>query len=217
LNQLLSRDANINFEVTDTIALGNLPDKNIFLQKLDSANISLLEMQKNVEISRLAVKEFSTMRYPKITLNSAYNISQTNNNFGTLLQNNFYGPNLGATISIPIFQAGNINRQVSVAKLQYQESLYGFQNLKLGINLQMQNVLTLYDDQLQLLRIEQGNVALAKENMDISIQRLRFGQTTILEVRQAEESYEQSRTRLTNFEYTLKITETKLKQLISDL
>jgi outer membrane protein TolC len=81
----------------------------------------------------------------------------------------------------------------------------------------MQNVLTLYDDQLQLLRIEQGNVALAKENMDISIQRLRFGQTTILEVRQAEESYEQSRTRLTNFEYTLKITETKLKQLISDL
>jgi outer membrane protein TolC len=217
LNQILSRDAATNFEVSDSIPFGKSIDKNLLVQKLDSTNISILEMQKNVEISRLAVKEFSTMRYPKITLNSAYNISQTNNNFGFLLQNNSYGPNIGATISIPIFQAGNINRQVSVAKLQYQQALYGFQNLKLGINLQMQNVLTLYDNQLQLLKIEIGNVALAKENMEISIQRLRLGQTTILEVRQAEDSYEQSRTRLTNFEYNLKIAETKLKQLISDL
>jgi len=218
LNLILGRDANTAFEVSDSIPLGNMPDKNILVQKIDSANISILEMQKNVEIARLASKEFSTMRYPKITFNSAYNFLLATNSGGFgLLYNRNFGPSLGATISIPIYQSGNINRQVSVAKLQYEQAVYGLQVTKLGVNFQLQNALTTYENQLQLLNIEKDNVALAKENMEISIQRLRLGQTTILEVRLAEDSYEQSRTRLTNFKYNLKIAETKLNQLISNL
>ncbi len=217
LNTILSRDADFAFYVSDSIPLGNMPDKNLLQQKLDSVNISILEMQKSAEIARLASKEFSTLRYPKITFNSAINVSQTHNSLGTYIQNNSYGPSFGATISIPIYQSGNINRQVEVANLQYQQALYGLQATKLAVNMKLQNALTAYNDQLQLLAIEKDNVTLAKENMDISIERLRLGQTTILEVRQAEDSYEQSRTRLTTFEYNLKIAETKLKQLISQL
>jgi outer membrane protein TolC len=217
LNIILSRDADFAFDVSDSIPLGNMPDKNTLQQKLDSVNISILEMQKSVEIFRLTSKEFSTLRYPKIIFNSALNISQTHNSTGTYIQNNSYGPSFGATITIPIYQSGNINRQVEVANLQYQQALYGLQATKLGVNMQLQNALTAYNNQLQLLTIEKDNVALAKENLDISIERLRLGQTTILEVRQAEDSYEQSRTRLTAFEYNLKIAETKLKQLISQL
>ena len=56
---------------------------------------------------------------------------------------------------------------------------------------------------------------LTKENLDISTQRLKLGQTTSIEVHFAQENYVQSCTRLINFEYTLKIAETKLKQLLS--
>jgi outer membrane protein TolC len=58
---------------------------------------------------------------------------------------------------------------------------------------------------------------LAKENLDIALQRLRLGQSTSLELRQAEESYEDSRTRLINIKYNLKVAETKLRQLMADL
>jgi outer membrane protein TolC len=68
-----------------------------------------------------------------------------------------------------------------------------------------------------LLAIEKDNTALAKENLDISMARLRYGQSTSLELRQAEESYEDARTRLINIEYNVKIAETKLKQLLADL
>ncbi len=217
LNLILGRDANINFDVSDSIPLGQMPDKNRLVQKIDSVNISILEMQKSVEIARLASKEFSSLRYPKLIFNTSYSLAQSNNTFGFILQNNTYGPSVGATISIPIYQSGNINRQITVANLQLEQAKYGLQATKLGVNLQLQNALTTYENQLQLLNIEKDNVALAKENMDISIQRLRLGQTTILEVRLAEDSYEQSRTRLTNFEYNLKIAESKLKQLISEL
>ena len=68
-----------------------------------------------------------------------------------------------------------------------------------------------------MLKIEKENNELTKENIKISIERLRLGQTTSLEVRLAQEDYVQSCTRLINFQYNLKIAETKLKQLVSAL
>jgi len=49
------------------------------------------------------------------------------------------------------------------------------------------------------------------------MERLRLGESTSLELRQAEESYVDARTRLIAIEYNLKIAETKLKQLMADL
>jgi outer membrane protein TolC len=49
------------------------------------------------------------------------------------------------------------------------------------------------------------------------MERLRLGQTTALEVRQAQESFVDSQTRLINLKYNLKLAEAKLKQLIAGL
>jgi len=68
-----------------------------------------------------------------------------------------------------------------------------------------------------LLNIETTNNEFTKEMLEISIQRMKLGQTTSLEVHQAQENYVQSSTRLINFKYTLKIAETKLKQLMAEL
>jgi outer membrane protein TolC len=67
-----------------------------------------------------------------------------------------------------------------------------------------------------LLTIEKNNHSLTKENLDISIQRLRLGETTTLETKLAQESFQDSLTRLLNFEYNLKVAETKLKQLLAE-
>jgi outer membrane protein TolC len=83
------------------------------------------------------------------------------------------------------------------------------------MNEQLLNALTQFENQQQLLKIEKDNAVLAKENLEITIQRLRFGQTTSLEVSLAEGSFVESLTRLINFEYSLKVAETKLKQLIA--
>ena len=94
---------------------------------------------------------------------------------------------------------------------------YNFDNLKLRVTTQLQNVLTQFENQQQLLIIEKENETLAKENIEIAIQRLRLGQANSLEVRQAQESYVFSYTRRITFEYNLKIAETRLKQLVSAL
>jgi outer membrane protein TolC len=131
--------------------------------------------------------------------------------------NRTYGPQIGGTISIPIYQSGNAIRQIKTAKIQLQSAEYDLESARLQVNEQLQNALTQFENQQQLLIIEKDNAILAKENLEITIQRLRYGQTTSLEVTLAEGSFVESLTRLINFEYNLKVAETKLKQLLARL
>jgi outer membrane protein len=217
LNQMLNRDADAPFEVLDSIDLNYVPDKNDLVKKLFSSNTSVLSYQKQADIAKLSLKEFTSMRYPVIDFSAGYNLLQSHNSAGTVTSNFTYGPQLGGTITIPLYEGGNINRQIRSAKLDFQSAGYALESVKKDINTQLLNALTAYENQQRLLKIERENTALVKENLDISMQRLRLGQTTSLEVRQAQESYEDSHTRLINFEFDLKVAETKLKQLIAGL
>jgi outer membrane protein len=217
LNQLLVRSAETEFEVVDSILNDYVPDKDSLFQKIYTSNINILAAQRQVEIARLSMREFKATRMPRINLTSGYNLSLVDNTASNVLYNHSYGPAIGATISVPIFQSGTINRQVATSKIQMLTAGYNFDNIKLRVNTQLQNALTQFENQQQLLNIERENETLAKENIEIAIQRLRLGQANSLEVRQAQESYVNSYTRRITFEYTLKIAETRLKQLVSGL
>jgi len=217
LNQLLSRDPNIIFEVADSIPLGNIPDKNELSQKLYTSNTSVLSFQKQMEIARLSLNEFKTIKLPRVSFNAGYNFLNSNNNYSTVIMNQAFGPQIGGTISIPLYQSGNASRQIETAKLQLLSAEYNLENTKLLVNSELQNTFTNYDNQLQLLEIEKSNMELAKENLSITMERLRLGQTTSLELHQAQQSYVDSQTRFINFEFNLKVAETKLKQLLAIL
>ena len=217
LNQLLSRDAAIVFDVHDTIPQNFSPDTTSLWNKLFAHNTSVVSLQKQVEIARLGLEEFYALRYPKISLNADYNFFRIDNSTGSLLMNRGYGPQIGAGVFIPIYQAGAISRQIEIAKLTLQSTQYDLESGKQFVYSQAQNALDEFENQRQLLLIEKDNTALAKENLDISMERLRLGESTALELRQAEESYVDARTRLINIQYTLKIAETKLKQLMAEL
>ena len=217
LNQLLSRDPEEPFEVIDSIVLDYHPDKKEFAQKLFSTNPLVLSTQKQVEVARLGVNEFKALQLPNLNFSAGYDFLHSDNATGTIRMNESYGPQVGATLSFPFYRAGNIRRQIAISRLQLESARVTFESAKLQVNTQLQLALTEFDNQLLLLQIEKNNYGLAKENLTISIQRLRLGQTTALEVRQAQESYQQSLTRLTDFGYAAKIAEIKLKQLMGAL
>jgi len=217
LNTFLGLKADSSFEVSDSIPLNYSINKSDFIQKLNSSNTSLLSYQKQIDIARLILKEYSKLRYPLLNLNAGYYLSQTNNSAGSVLKNQAIGPQIGGSISIPLYQSGNIQRQINVAKIEVESAEFNLENVKLQITTDLLNALTEFENQQHLLIIERDNKELTKEYLEISIQRLKLGQTTSLEVHQAQENYVQSCTRLINFEYNLKIAETKLKQLIAIL
>jgi outer membrane protein len=217
LNLLLSRDAEVPYKVVDTIAVDYSPDQKELARKLFSVNPSVLSSQKQVEVSRLGVKEYSSLYLPRVDFSAGYDFLHSTNGAGNIRLNDSYGPSVGGTLTIPLYQGGNVRRQVAVARLQLESAKTDFESTKLQVNTQLQLALTEFDNQLRLLQIERDNFALAKENMTISIRRLQLGQTTALEVRQAQESYQQSLTRLTDFAYAAKVAEIRLKQLMGAL
>ena len=202
--------------MVSTIESVFVTDKETLKSKLLQNNTDLLILEKAQEVSKLSVKELNATRYPKVTLNSAYSYSQIENSAGNLLRNNSNGLQVGGSLTMPVFQGGNINRQVKVAKIQQQSVQYSLEEAKLQLTTDLQNLIEEYNTQRELLAIEVGNEALAKENLEITLQRLRFGESTSLEVHLAQESFVQSQTRRINFNYNLKITESRIRQLISD-
>jgi len=217
LNQWLSRDPVTSFEVVDSIELTYSPDKKELEKRLYAENTQVQSLQKQVEIARLATREFSALRYPWLAVSANYTFLLSTNSANTVTKNQTYGPQAGGALTFPIFNGGNINRQVKVARLQQQAAAFNLENAKIQVNTQMKNALSDYEQVMKLLGLERSNTRLAKENLMIALDRLRLGQTTSLEVRQAEESYSQSLTRLILFKYTAKAAETKLKQLVSTL
>jgi outer membrane protein len=217
LNQLLSRDANTQFEVIDSIPFDVLPGKEELERKLFENNTSILMGKKQVEIANLGLKEYKSALLPRLQFNAGYNFLKNDNSNGSILMNQAYGPQIGGTLSIPIYQAGNASRQIKTARIQMQTSQYNFESTRLQVNSELQNTLTIYENQQRLLEIEKNNTELARENLDISLERLRLGQTTSLELHQAQENFVDSYTRLINFEYYLKVAETRLKKLMSGL
>ncbi len=217
LNMEIARDPETDFEVADTIPLNYKPDPVDLMNKLYSNNTAVLSYQKQVDIARLSLGEYKTYRLPKLNFVTSYNFQQNDNNASTVLTNRTYGPVVGGSLVIPVYQAGNALRQVKTAKIQLQSSQYILDDVKLAVNTQLKTALTQYDDQKTLLEIERDNLTLAKENLKISLERLRLGQTTALEVRQAQESYANSLARYYDFEFNMKVAETRLKQLVAGL
>ena len=217
LNQMLSRDPDTQFEVIDSIELNYVPDKNALVNKLFDNNTQLLSFRKQLEISKLSVKEYIAQRYPWINFNVGYYFLNANSTSGTVLKNQVYGPQVGGSLTLPLYNGSNIKRQINVARLQEKTAGYNLDATQLQVNTQLLNALTNYEHAMQLMDLEKQNTILAKENLTISMRRLELGQTTSLEVHQAQESYVQSVTRKILFEYSAKAAETRLKQLVSAL
>jgi len=215
LNVLLSRADSASFDVIDTIALLPLPDHTALRNAVDSSNIGLKILQRQFDIAELNLRESRALLLPKLAVNAVYGLTGVETNSGA--SGIAYGPQLGASLTVPLFQGGNGTRQVLTSSLTAQSALQQLTLERNNLTSRVGQLLEDFKNQRQLLAIEQENTLLAKENLDISMQQLRLGQSTMIELRLAEESYANSRTRLLGVRYSLKMVETTLRLLMARL
>lgn len=221
LNQLMGQPQFTVFDVSDTIII----NKNITLgESLDFTeknNPSLAIAKKNIDISKIILKETKADLYPTLSFNSAYNFNQTTNqavlnNFSTLF-NQVKGFNYGFTASIPILNNFNTRRLVKQAKwnIQYENIVY--EDQKSLTTLSVINAFQSYQEQLQELALEEENILLARENLDIVFQTYKLSAATLLQLETAQQSLEDSYYRLITARYNAKVSETMLLRLSHQL
>jgi outer membrane protein TolC len=221
LNQVMNIEPTTKYEVADSIPINQALSLGDIQQDVINKNPSLLIAQKNVDIAGLTLKERKADRFPVISFNSAYNFNRTNNqavlnNFSTLF-NQSRGLNYGFTATIPIFNNYIVRRQIRQAELdiQYQQLVY--QNQRSLLDLSVLVAFTDYEQQKRALALEEENILLARENVGIVMEVYRLNSTTLIQLKEAQQSLQAAYTRLITARYNTKLAETELLRLSGDL
>jgi outer membrane protein TolC len=177
--------------------------------------------RKGIDIANFTLRERRAERLPTVSLASAYNFNQTNNNatinsFSTLFNQN-RGFNYGINVSVPIFNNYITKRNIRLAQadIDFRRLTLESQTSLLVTN--VENTFRAYELQKRQLSLEQANIALARENVFIAYERYKQGVTTFVELRQAQQSLAEAYDRLIAARYETKVAETELLRLRGDI
>jgi outer membrane protein TolC len=217
LNQLLARDVSLIYDVDDSIEINYTANYDDLKNKIDKTNTSVLLAQTNTNIYNYNIKEWKGQRLPTLDLFAGYNYTKANAQTGLVLENKTNGLNYGFTINYNLFNGFNLNRNIKNAKLDYESSKINFESVKSEITAEMIIAYRNFQNNLELLKLEEENSLLAKENVDISLARFRTGVIDQLQLKDAQQSYILAQIRLVLARYNTKIAETTLKKLSGEL
>jgi len=217
LNRLLVRPPETLFDVDENLVNTYSPDRNILLQKILAQNPTLVSLQKNADVAALIVDENRTLNKPRITGIGQFNALRSDNGSGFQLNNTQAGLTVGAGLVLPLYTGGNLKRQVDVAQVQARQANLRVEAQRITLQAELDDQIAFYKTQQQVLGLEEDNVKNARENLNVSTERFRLGQTNALEVQTAQNSLEQALARRNLVQYNLKSSEIQLRLLAGEL
>lgn len=196
--------------VDKTITLGNI------LSKIGN-NAEIMAADDQVKINQFIVKEVGAQRYPTLRASAGYNFSRNKVSAGNVLLNQNYGPSAGLTVGIPIYNGSSYKRQQRVAEINVKNATLQKDILVRDYIAGAVRTFQSYISTLQQLETQQQNVELAQKLLDLVLLRFQLRQATIVEVRQAQESFEDAAFTLTNLGFAGKSSEIELYRLINQI
>ena len=217
LNQILARDVKKEFTVLNDIKVDNslvLPQL-IELAKQQNPQLQTQIIAKNV--SELQLKQVKAARYPIVSLNTGYNFQNTESSLGFTRESSARGFNYGFSATLNIFDGFTQNRNEKIAKFELENTKLAIEQQSQVLESQLSTFYQTYLTNLELINLEQNNEAIAKQNLAITIDKLKIGTITTIEFRAAQLNYVNARVRNSNAQYQAKLSEIALKELAGNI
>lgn len=216
LNVLIGAEQYTTYILDDSLVL-NTALEPADRQLLEDVNLSLSIYKHSADVSKLNERIAKSYRLPVLSINGGYYYNYSRSATGFLLFGRSYGPSGTAGISIPLFQGGNINRQIKVAALQSMRDELLYEKQRTVLNNHYRSAWRNYEVAVAAYRLQYDNIKYAKENLDVQEARFKVGAGTTLEAREAENSYTQALIALYTAAYNLKVNETIVLELENKL
>lgn len=191
-------DEKINFSQLKALALKN-------------PQVSAAEQQ--IKINELIERETAALRVPTLRATTGFNFSNTKSGAGFILENRSYGPFLGVNLAIPIYNGLINKKQQQVAEINTRNAKVQRDQFLLTIETGAVRTYQAYSNTLAQLKTAKENQVLSKQLLDLVMQRFQLGQATIVDVKLAQQSFENESYRLVNLAFTAKVAEVELKRL----
>lgn len=202
--------------IKDSIVVDKNVRINDVLQAVN-ANPQIGALSSQIKINEFLEKETLAQRYPSLRANTGINYGRNQSNGGQLLLNQSYGPFLGLTLSVPLYNSGIVKRQQQIAKINSTNAKLQKENIELDFKSGAIKTYQAYTSSLQQITTQQNTYQLAQQLVQLSLQRFQLAAATIIEVREAQKSFEEAGFRLINLSYLAKLAEIELKRISNGL
>ncbi len=215
LNMLMAtEDIGVEFTIKDSIIQIN--DQLTYEQLLEntlSNNTSLLIASKNQDITELDFEIIASESYPYLNLSSGYGYNYNTYQTGLISNQHMHGLNYGLTLGLDIFDGFNRRREKSNARIEIESRRIRYQEVEQSIKGNLINIYFAYQNNLRLIRLEEQNLEVARENLEIAVEQYKLGSLAGLELREVQKSLLDAEERLISIKYLTKIAEISLLQI----
>ena len=216
LNLIYMKPADLDIVIKDTIII----DKTIRLDSVKrylSENPLVVAQQQQIHINELVEREANAAKYPTLRASTGFNLSSQKSAAGFILLNQSYGPFVGINLSIPIYNGSILKKQQQIAGINTRSAKAVYEGLLLDYETGAVKTYQIYTTTIDQIITERENFILSQKLLDLISQKFELGNATIIDVKQAQQSFETASYRLINLSYTAKVAEIELNRLASKL
>jgi outer membrane protein len=210
LNELLGRDVTLDFYAVFDPQLNTSLEYEELKAAMENSNPELQAATYQLNASRLVEKELFGQRIPEIGLNLGYNYAKSEAEAGFLLSRQSSGLTYGLSASWNVFNGMNLNRQIQNARIVAENTSLNYDAIKISLERELYSTFIRYQNNIQLRDLEEANREVARENNEIAIERYSVGDSSPLELREAQINLLEANLRYLNAAYVIKTGEIDL-------
>ena len=200
-----------SYDVSDSLELTVVEtDYNSFSKDFEKDNPDIYAADLNRKVIEQEMKALKSGYLPVVDLNAGYNYTNSESSSGLFLVNRNSGPVAGLTLKWNLFNGMNQQRQVRNYKLMVESASSNLQQTTLLVQSSLYNAWQQYIAAKQVLNNAREGVMLADENLTIAAERFRLSESTIVELKMAQNAKEDALTALLNAGFDAKIAEVNL-------
>ena len=217
MNQVMARDLNIVFVVDTVFDINSSLNYATLAGQMEQLNPDLQSAFISKKLAELDLKIVKGQRYPVIAVNSGYEFQRSASPTGFNIQQRANGLTYGLTANLNIFNGFLQRQNERNAKISINSAQLTFERTKQDIGAQLLTAYQNYTTNLDLLTVEKNNVDVAKQSLDITLEKYRLGSIAPLELREAQRNSIDAVARYLEAQYQAKLTEISLKEISGTL
>lgn len=217
LAKKLNTGHQITFSVEDTIFLA--PEMNIDSLRSRTLNYNnqLILARQGEQLSQYDLNAVRALRYPAINFSTGYNFTRNEFPWEANNYSQSKGMNWGLGMTWNIFTGFETQRKISNAKLEVENSKLAYQDIENEILGDLDLLYNTYRNSIIVTYFETESAEVARNSLEIAMERYRLGSLSGLEFREYQNKYLDAINRRLTALFQAKVSEIGLRLLAGEL